>query len=193
MNQMDLKQSNGFRLALELSIITGAITIALVYMFGQTGNPQLFTFATQLGGMGNDIFLLATNGIIFAWAWRNNRRGVIGLTLAMDAAVWAIVQSIKLIPFGAWALRPNGDIGGFPSGHTTHAFAMAFALTTIFPRFGWVWYLGAGIIGWSRVESAWHTPFQVTAGVFFGIAVGVTFVKYLLKKYAGPPHTTEQA
>lgn len=193
MNQIDLKQSNGFRLAFELAVITGAITIALVYFIGQTDNPQLFNFATELGGIGNDIFLLITNGIIFTWAWRNNRRGVIGLTLAMDAAVWVIVQSIKLIPFGEWALRPNGDIGGFPSGHTTHAFAMAFALTTLFPRLGWIWYLCAGIISWSRVESAWHTPFQVTAGVFLGIAVGVTFIKYLLKKYAGPSHTAEQA
>lgn len=192
MKPMDLKQSNGFRLASELSIITGAITIALVYIIGQTGSPQLFTFADQLGGIGNDIFLLVTNGIIFTWAWRNHMRGVIGLTLAMDAAVWAIVQSVKLIPFGDWALRPNGDIGGFPSGHTTHAFAMAFVLTTIFPRFGWVWYFTAGLISWSRVESLWHTPFQVTAGVFLGIAIGVTFVNYLLKKYADLPHATEQ-
>jgi membrane-associated phospholipid phosphatase len=192
MNQI-LEQSNGFRLALELSVVTGLITIALVYILGQTDNFQLFNFATQLGGIGNDIFLLVTNGIIFIWAWRRNMRGVIGLTLAMDAAIWAIVQSIKLIPFGEWALRPNGDIGGFPSGHTTHAFAMAFALTTLFPRFGWLWYLCAGIIAWSRVESAWHTPFQVAAGVFFGIAVGVMFIRYLLKKYVGLPHTAEQA
>jgi membrane-associated phospholipid phosphatase len=111
----------------------------------------------------------------------------------MDAAVWAVVQSIKLIPLGEWALRPNGDIGGFPSGHTTHAFAMAFALTTYFPRFGWFWYLCAGIIAWSRVESAWHTPLQVTGGVFFGIAFGVTFINYLFKKYAGSQHAAKQA
>lgn len=192
MNPMQLKQS-GFRLAVALSVITGAVTIALVYFLGKTDNVHIFDFATQLGGIGNDIFLLATNGIIFFWAWRKKLRGVIGLTLAMDAGVWLTVQSIKLIPFGEWALRPNGENGGFPSGHTTHAFAMAFALTTLFPRLGWLWYICAGVIAWSRVESAWHTPLQVTAGIFFGIAVGVIFIYSLWKKCAGPARATEQA
>lgn len=191
MNLMKLKQP-GFRLAFELSAITGAVTIALVYILGQTDNGQLFHFATQLGGIGNDIFLLVTNGIIFVWAWRKKLHGIIGLTLAMDASVWLVVQSIKLIPFGEWALRPNGESGGFPSGHATHAFAMAFALTTLFPRLGWLWYTCAGIIAWSRVASAWHTPLQVTAGVFFGVAVGVIFIQFFLEKYSGVVRATKQ-
>lgn len=190
MNLMKLKQA-GFRLAFELSVITGAVTIALVYIFGQTDNGQLFHFAIQLGGIGNDIFLLITNGIIFIWAWRKKMPGIIGLTLAMDVGVWLVVQSIKLIPFGEWALRPNGKIGGFPSGHTTHAFAMAFVLTTLFPRLGWLWYTCAGFIAWSRVEAAWHTPLQVTAGVFLGVAIGVIFIQSLLKKYAAVARTTD--
>ena len=184
MIQLGFKQSSGFRLALEFSVITGIITIASVYIFGKTGDPQLFQFATQLGGIGNDLFLLLTNALIITWAWRNRIPGVIRLTLAMDAAVWVVVQSIKLIPLGDWALRPSGEVGGFPSGHTTHAFAMAFILTHMFPRFAWFWYLCAGLISWSRVESAWHTPLQVTAGVFFGIAFGITVVGYWRKKYS---------
>lgn len=109
----------------------------------------------------------------------------------MDAGVWLVVQSIKLIPFGEWALRPNGVMGGFPSGHTTHAFAMAFALTTLFPRQGWLWYTYAAIIAWSRVEAARHTPLQVTAGVFLGVVIGAIFIQFLLKKYAGMARATE--
>lgn len=193
MEQTEWKRWQGVRLACNLSVITGVITIILVYLLGQTDNPWVFNFATELGGMGNDVFLLTTNGIIFTWAWYKNMRGLIGWTLAMDLGVWVIVQSIKLIPFGEWALRPNGDVGGFPSGHTTHAFAMAFILTTLFPRFGWFWHLCAVVISWSRVESAWHTPFQVTAGVFLGIAVGAVFIRYIIKKYARQSYMTEQA
>ena len=184
MNSMKLKQ-DGFRLAVQLSVIIGIVTIALVYILGQTDNRQLFHFARQIGGTGNNIFLLVTNGIIFAWAARKKLRSIIGLTLAMDVGVWLVVQTIKLIPFGEWALRPSGSRGGFPSGHTTHAFAMAFVLTTLFPRLGWLWYICAGIIAWSRVESASHTPLQVMAGVFFGVAIGVICIQYLLKKHAG--------
>lgn len=183
MRSIELKQAS-FRLAFELSAIIGAITIALVYIWGQTDNGHVFHFATQIGGIGNNIFLLATNGIIFVWAWRRKMPGVIGSTLVMDTGVWLVVQSIKLIPFGEWALRPNGVMGGFPSGHTTHAFAMAFTLTTLFPRQGWLWYICAAIIAWSRVEAVRHTPLQVTAGVFLGVAIGAIFIQFLLKKYA---------
>lgn len=190
MNLMKLK-NDGFRLAFELAIITGTVTIALVYILGQTDNGQVFHFATQIGGIGNNIFLLATNGIIFVWAWRKKLLAIIGLTLTMDVSVWLVVQSIKLMPFGEWALRPSGVNGGFPSGHTTHAFVMAFALTTLFPRLGWLWYTCAGIIAWSRVESVSHTPLQVTAGVFLGVAIGMSFMQYLLKKYAGGARATD--
>lgn len=55
MRSMELKQAS-FCLAFELSAITGAITIALVYILGQTDNGQVFHFATQIGGVGNNIF-----------------------------------------------------------------------------------------------------------------------------------------
>lgn len=184
-------ETGSFSLAFILSLVTGAITIAAVYLIGQTGSQQLFAFANELGGVGNDIFLVLTNGLIVTWAWRRRMPEIIRLTLAMDALVWIIVQSVKLIPFGYWALRPSGETGGFPSGHTTHAFAMAFLLTVYFPRYAWLWYLCAGVISWSRVESAWHTPLQVTAGVFLGMAIGAAFVTYWLKRYgsAGQPET----
>ncbi|MDU4961744.1 MAG: phosphatase PAP2 family protein [Sporomusaceae bacterium] len=186
MNSLKSQQLNGFRLAWWLSVFTGAVTSGCVYAFGPSGDARLFELATQLGGIGNDLFLLLTNAIIFNWAWRRKLRGVIRLTLFLDIGVWLVVQSVKLIPFGDWALRPNGEIGGFPSGHTTHAFAMAFALTTLFPRYGWFWHLCAGVIAWSRVESDWHSPLQVTAGVFLGIGAGVIFIRSLWKKTAVP-------
>jgi hypothetical protein len=39
------------------------------------------------------------------WAWRQKMPDIIASTLAMDAGVWLVVQSIKLIPFGELALR----------------------------------------------------------------------------------------
>lgn len=190
-HRASIQEVRSFRLALMLALATGVVTIASVYLIGKTGGQQLYEFANELGGIGNDIFLVLTNALIIIWAWRKRMPEIIRLTLAMDAMVWIIVQPIKLIPFGEWALRPNGEIGGFPSGHTTHAFAMAFLLTVYFPRYAWLWFFCAGLISWSRVESAWHTPLQVTAGVFFGIAIGAAFVIYWFKRYgsAGKPES----
>lgn len=184
-------QALNFRRALNLAFLTGAITIATVFLLDRTGISLVFDFATELGGIGNDIFLLSTNALIIGWAWRARVPGVIRQTLLMDAFVWIIVQSVKLLPFGAWALRPTGETGGFPSGHTTHAFAMAFFLTTYFPRLGWLWYSCALLISWSRVESLWHTPLQVMAGVFLGVAIGTFFINQWRRKYYAAPNARQ--
>ena len=120
----------------------------------QSAEPEWFD--GREGGIGNNIF----NGIIFVWVGRQKMPSIIGSTLAMDAGVWLVVQSIKLIPFafGEWALRPNGVMGGFPSGHIGNS----IYLTTLFvvrPR----------CFAWSWVEAARHTPPQVTAFPFHRI------------------------
>jgi membrane-associated phospholipid phosphatase len=99
----------------------------------------------------------------------------------MNLFVWISVHLIKLVPFGQWALRPGNLPGGFPSGHATHAFVMAFALTSCFPRLWWLWNLIAAAISWSRVEVGDHTGFQVTVGVCFGILIAWTFTSRWIK------------
>lgn len=163
-----LDSENRFSKAFNWAVTIGCLTILLVIFVGKSENPYLATVGDFFGGIGNDFFLISTNILIIIWAWRRRLRSIVTLTLGMDLLVWVSVQGIKLLKISPWYLRPNGGTGGFPSGHATHAFAMAFLLTLFFPRLAWLWYAAAAAISWSRVETDWHTGFQVAAGILLG-------------------------
>jgi undecaprenyl-diphosphatase len=64
---------------------------------------------------------------------------------------------------------------GFPSGHTTMAFALAASLHATLPpgRRWWVWVL-ASIVGVARMHVGVHWPADVVGGAALGTAVGTT-------------------
>jgi len=158
-----------------LALLVGAFTSIIVLTVQPSHDAVVWSVGKFLGGIGNDLFLILSNLLIIGWAWRKRLTSIIKLTLQLDLFVFIVVQGLKLVPrlidLGPWYLRPNGGAGGFPSGHATHAFGMAFLLTLYFPRFTWLWYSCAAAISWSRVETDWHTGFQVTAGIILGIAL----------------------
>lgn len=160
-----------FGRAIILAVIVGATTSIVVLVMPPSHDYTVWTVGIFLSGMGNDLFLTFSNLLIIGWAWRKRLTSVIKLTLKLDLFVWILVQGLKLIHLEPWYLRPNGGTGGFPSGHATHAFGMAFLLTLYFPRLAWLWYSCAAAISWSRVETNWHTGFQVIAGIVLGIAL----------------------
>ena len=70
--------------------------------------------------------------------------------------------------------NPNRRYDGFPSGHTTAAFAAASYIR----HYGGKWkiasvplYVTAAFTGFSRVHSKWHTKMQVAGGVILSEAV----------------------
>ena len=79
--------------------------------------------------------------------------------------------------------RPDGDPSGFPSGHTTFAFALAWLLAQVFPRGTLLWFTIAVAIGWSRVEGHAHFSYQVLCGALFGTVIGWV----ISQKIARPP------
>ncbi|MGB5419957.1 phosphatase PAP2 family protein [Algibacter sp.] len=84
--------------------------------------------------------------------------------------------------------RPEGRnlFDAFPSGHTTSAFSGA---SFIQRRYGWkfgIWaYLGAAIVGASRMEGpdGWHDHWDVLAGAFVGIGSTYIFTTPFAKKH----------
>ena len=162
--------------AFYIAALFGIATIAIVWAYSSSDKPHIYQIARFLSDAGNDIYLVAANALLITWGWKKKLRSVIKLALSIDFFVWASVQLVKLVPFGDWALRPGALPGGFPSGHTTHAFAMAILLTTYFPRTWWIWYPLATAIAWSRIEVVEHTALQVTAGVFVGVFIAWVFI-----------------
>jgi membrane-associated phospholipid phosphatase len=169
LNRLDYRASLGR--AIMLALFVGGVTSIMALTMQPSHNYVVKSVGKFLGSEGNDLFLILSNLFIIIWAWRKGLTSIIKLTLTLDLFVFILVQGIKLIHLTPWFLRPNGSNGGFPSGHATHAFGMAFLLTLYFPRLSWLWYFCAAAISWSRVETEWHTGFQVTAGIVMGIAL----------------------
>lgn len=105
--------------------------------------------------------------------WRGMRgpgmRRLLWWPVAVGAGTVVCVEGLKRLTRFA---RPDGEPTGFPSGHTTFAFALAWLLTRVFPRFAPLWYGIAVVIGWSRVEGDAHFPYQVLCGAVLGTLIG---------------------
>lgn len=180
-NDMVSGRNSLLRQNTKFAAIVGAVMIFIALTVSQSGMNEILITAKMFSGVGNDAFLLATNGVLFYLAYKKGRKSIFYLTLKVDAAVLVVVHTLKNIPFGDWALRPSGSPGGFPSGHTTHAFSMAFLMSVFYPRLAWLWYGCAAAISWSRIETSAHTGFQVTSGVIFGIGLTWYLVNNWLK------------
>ena len=62
-------------------------------------------------------------------------------------------------------------IGSFPSGHTIAAFSLATVFADRYPKYKWVAYGLACLVGFSRVSLQAHHPSDVFAGAFLGYAI----------------------
>jgi membrane-associated phospholipid phosphatase len=60
----------------------------------------------------------------------------------------------------------------FPSGHVTNNFALAVVLAWFYRRWGWLYFLVATLVAWSRVYVGDHYPSDALAAAAVGTAVG---------------------
>lgn len=99
--------------------------------------------------------------------------------------LWSVLGSSLLVHipkhlFGRG--RPNHDTGflgptlkggyeSFPSGHAATVFSLAFVLSHFYPRYRFLFYGFAIVVGLERIEDVHHFPSDVVGGAVFGIIV----------------------
>jgi membrane-associated phospholipid phosphatase len=70
----------------------------------------------------------------------------------------------------------------FPSAHGAFAFMMATVLSHWFPRYRIVFFIVAGLIGWTRIYLGLLYPTDVIAGVLLGYGITKLFLLWNGKK-----------
>lgn len=73
----------------------------------------------------------------------------------------------------------------FPSGHATSAFATAACLCYLCPRWGWLWYLPAFLVGIERVAELAHYPSDVVGGLIVG-TISASIARWLFTSWDAP-------
>ncbi len=85
---------------------------------------------------------------------------------------------------------PEGVVTGhsFPSAHTTNNFCAAVVLALFYRRFGWLYFIVAALVGYSRIYVGDHWPSDIAVSIVlaFGIALLVVALCELIWRKTGP-------
>lgn len=173
-----------------------AVTLALSILVGASGVGRWEVTAVEdargvtevVGWPARGIMELGTTTAAFATAiaaavlvrrWRAPAAVLLAWALAWVATRW-VKEAIE-------RPRPDRDLwrdhtGGFgyPSGHTSVAFALATVVAALLPRrWRWAPFAAAAVVGLARMHVAVHYPMDVIGGALLGLAAGLTAVAAL--------------
>ncbi|MGH6707681.1 MAG: phosphatase PAP2 family protein [Bradyrhizobium sp.] len=166
------------------------------------GTPSLW-WMRILTDFGKDEYVLAALGVlliavaIVAPAFRSVQRSLLlGLGTRLQFLFCAVLASTlisELIKWGVGRGRPfvggEGNVfhfshfagtpaySSFPSGHATCAFALAFAVSALWPKARIAMLIYALVICATRLVLLAHHPSDVVAGALVGV-IGAMFVRY---------------
>lgn len=171
-----------------ISFFTAIIIIGMSIMYGK--NNLFLLLNTDLGNFGDIIFKYATylgDGAVWALLvifilWKKKTQLPLMLFAIIISTLIAHYIKGHLLPinYRPYEALPNVrnlihtipgvEIhygGSFPSGHSTQAFTMYFLLCLLIQK-KWivpVGFLGAMLVGYSRVYQAQHFPLDVAGGI----------------------------
>jgi membrane-associated phospholipid phosphatase len=103
----------------------------------------------------------------------------IGIPALLVSILKRLIGRVRPSAFGPFYYVPfswRPDYASMPSGHSTAAFAAAFAIGAVWPRARVPMWIYAGVIAISRVAVHAHFPSDVIAGAFVG-TVGALLVR----------------
>ena len=155
----------------EVSTVDGAVDTPAALGEPARAVMQLGTRSAML------IVALAMAGAAHRW------RGPLAIVLAWVLA-WLATNRAKAIierprpDRDLWRDTPGG--WGYPSGHTSSAFAVATVVAALLPaRWRWVPFVLAAMVGLARMYVGVHYPMDVIGGALIGVAAGLTAIAVL--------------
>jgi undecaprenyl-diphosphatase len=147
--------------------------------------PALNTFMAFCAVNLDYLFYL---GVVVYWFVRTpeNRRMVVNTLLSAAAALGTngIIGSIyhrdrPFVTHHVIQLVQHEASASFPSNHAAAAFAVAVSIWLWRRKDGWVWFILAALIGFSRIWCGVHYPLDIVGGAIFGILIGVVIGKLM--------------
>jgi undecaprenyl-diphosphatase len=146
---------------------------------------QILPWLTYLGSHLGVISFIILNWIL------TRQRKVLGRLALLYGIQSGVLYTLKyfirrerplfVLKMASKLSRGPGEIldPSFPSAHAVFAFMMATILAYWFPRYRIIFFLFAGIIGWTRIYLGLHYPTDVIVGALLGY--GITKLLFLKK------------
>lgn len=163
-----------------LAPIFGALGLLLICFDFGTGTPNA-AGATLLSRPLYGVFLAIA--LLALWIEPSHNHN---WKVKPSAWWWADVMfcTYTIVPILQWTIpasRPPSSpiqellglpLGGWPSGHMVSVFGLAWVVMVARPHLAWPAFALAVTMGWARIESNAHYPFQVICGGASGMALG---------------------
>ena len=144
-------------------------------------------FLSDVGDTAAGVALIGVGYLAGRWSHHDRFAEASSLSAeaALSAGLWSSIlkaATARTRPegtgtgnFGDYSPKQGEQVGSFPSGHATGAFAVATVFAGVYSGHRWVpWvaYGTAGLIGVSRVALSRHFPTDVVAGALLGNSMG---------------------
>jgi len=128
--------------------------------------------------------------IILSWVITRQRKVFRRLVLvyAVQSAVIYVLKFLVrrerplfFIEMASKLSKGPGEIldPSFPSAHATFSFMMATLLAHWFPRYRIIFFIIAGLIGWSRIYLCLHYPTDVIGGALLGYGITKAYLLWI--------------
>ena len=142
--------------------LAACVTLAATPCQAESPARKAADFAS---GSGNILFLAAGVGLPLLSDGHDGKNHALRAADSLLVSV-ALAEGLKAV---FKEKRPDSNAhDSFPSGHATAAFAVATVESQLHPKQAALWYLGAGLISYSRVRLHRHTVGDVVAGAALG-------------------------